>query len=165
MKFTVDSMLGSLARWLRMLGYETEYNSKANDNYLLRTALESDSTLLTRDEELYNRARAKHLSAVLVLGESNEARLGQLATVLGISVDLDMAKARCPECGSTLHEISPSEAAATVPESSLKIYSKFWKCNNMECSKTYWMGSHLNNIQRTLEEARKMATRNGETQC
>jgi uncharacterized protein with PIN domain len=164
LRFVVDSMLGSLVRWLRMLGYEAEYNSKADDNNLLRRSLETDSTLLTRDEELYNRARAKRLNTILVLGEDDETRLGQLATSLGLSMELNMAKARCPECGSTLREISLSEASATVPEGSLKAYNKFWKCTNMECSKTYWMGSHLRNIQHSLEEARRMA-RSGESQC
>ena len=157
LRFVVDSMLGSLARWLRMLGYETEYDSKADDNCLLRRSMESESTLLTRDEELYNRALAKQLSTVFVLGESDEARLGQLATILGLSIDLDMAKARCPECGSTLREISSSEAEATVPETSLKLYNLFWKCSNSKCGKTYWMGSHVNNIQQTLEKARRLA--------
>lgn len=163
LKFVVDSMLGSLARWLRMLGYEAEYNPKSDDNSLLLRSLETNSTLLTRDEELHKRAGSKHLSTILVLGESDEARLGQLAITLGLSISLNMEKARCPECGSTLSEITPSEASATVPERSLSIYEKFWKCANRECGKTYWMGSHLKNIEHALEAARKMARRSDQT--
>jgi uncharacterized protein len=152
-------MLGSLARWLRMLGFETEYDSKADDNGLLQKSLETNSILLTRDEELYNRALAKRLEAILVRGESDDVRLGQLARSLGLSMDLNMSMARCPECGSTLREITRSEASPTVPESSLKIYDKFWRCSNVECSKTYWQGSHTHNIKRTLEEAQRIASR------
>src|SRR5207253_9460984 len=78
LKFVVDGMLGGLARSLRMLGYVTEYDSKADDNILLRNSQTPDTVLLTRDEELYNRALAKSIRSVLVLGDTEEAGLGQL---------------------------------------------------------------------------------------
>src|SRR5437016_8364577 len=67
-------MLGGLSRWLRMLGYVTEYDSKADDNILLRNSQTPDTVLLTRDEELYNRALAKSIHSVLVLGSTRDLR-------------------------------------------------------------------------------------------
>ncbi|OLD56252.1 hypothetical protein AUI46_01725 [archaeon 13_1_40CM_2_52_13] len=148
-------MLGGLARWLRMLGYVTEYDSKAEDSILLRNSQTPDTVLLTRDEELYNRALAKRIHSVLVLGDTEEARLGQLARTLGISLDIDMAATRCPECGGELHEISKKEASSVVPAKSIELYDRFWRCSNAECGKTYWVGSHWKQIRHTLEEARK----------
>lgn len=149
-------MLGSLARWLRMLGYEADYDSKAQDNLLLQKTKLEDATLLTRDEELYKRARSRGLVSVLVQGEKDETRLGRLAKTLELSLDLDMARARCPECGATLKEISRLEASTGVPETSLNLYKEFWRCTNIECGKTYWLGSHINNIRQTLEKARSI---------
>ncbi|TMI36646.1 hypothetical protein E6H25_02100 [Candidatus Bathyarchaeota archaeon] len=106
MRFVVDGMLGGLARWLRMLGYETEYDSKADDNTLLELSKNQEAILLTRDEELYNRARAKNINSVLVTGDKEEVRLAQLVKTLGISLEINMATTRCPECGSDLREIS-----------------------------------------------------------
>ena len=108
MKFIVDSMLGSLARWLRMLGYETDYDSRADDKILLEKTHLENGILLTRDAELYNRARSKGLISVLVQGETDETRLGHLGDTLGLSLELDMAHTRCPECGSALRQISRS---------------------------------------------------------
>jgi len=68
-----------------MLGYETEYDSKADDNTLLELSKKQEAILLTRDEELYNRARAKNINSVLVTGEKEEVRLGQLVKTLCIS--------------------------------------------------------------------------------
>jgi uncharacterized protein with PIN domain len=79
-----------------------------------------------------------------------------LARTLGISLEIDMSATRCPECGSELHEISREEAVSTVPAKSLELYDRFWRCTKGECGKTYWVGSHWNQIRRTLEEARKM---------
>ena len=149
-------MLGGLARWLRMLGYVTYYDSKADDNSLLRSSQTPDTILLTRDEELYNRALGKSIRSILVLGGTEEARLGQLARTLGISLEIEMMSTRCPECGAELHEISREEVSTAVPVMSLKLYDRFWGCNNADCGKTYWVGSHWKQIRRTLEEARKI---------
>ena len=148
-------MLGGLARWLRMLGYVTEYDSKADDNNLLQRSNDPDAILLTRDEELHDRAVARKVHCVLVLGGNEETRLGQLARTLGISLEIDMSATRCPACGSELREIAREEAANAVPAKSLELYDKFWRCTRGECEKTYWVGSHWNQIRRTLEEARK----------
>jgi uncharacterized protein len=159
-------MLGSLARWLRMLGYLVEYDSTADDNSLLRVSGNPEAVLLTRDEELYNRALGKNIRSVLVHGGTEEARLGQLATTLGLSLEIDMASTRCPECGSELHEISKIEAASTIPAKSLELYDRFWKCTTDECGKTYWVGSHWKRIRHTLEEARKITSpKEKETKC
>jgi uncharacterized protein len=147
-------MLGSLARWLRILGCEADYDSRADDKMFLQMAKNEGAVLLTRDEELYRQACSRDLAAVLVLGEKDEVRLGRLAKVLGLSLELDMARTRCAECGSTLHEISRSEASTNVPDTSLNLYDKFWRCTSMECGKTYWLGSHIDNIRQTLEKAR-----------
>ena len=151
-------MLGGLARWLRILGYIAEYKSNADDNSLLRSSENPETVLLTRDEELYNRAVGKKIRSVLVTGDTEEARLGQLARTLGISLEIDMATTRCPECGSELHEISKVEAASAVPAKSIELYDRFWRCSSGECGKTYWAGSHWKQIRHTLEEARRVTS-------
>ena len=137
-----------------MLGYEAGYDSRADDKTLLdKTKLEG-ATLLTRDADLYRRACSRGLVSVLVQGETDETRLGQLAKTLGLILELDMANTRCPKCGSSLHQISRSEASTSVPVKSLNLHDNFWKCTNMGCGKTYWLGSHVDNIQQSLEKAR-----------
>ena len=147
-------MLGSLARWLRMLGYEADYDSRADDNILLEKTKTKDAILLTRDEELYKRACSRGLVAVQVLGKNDEEHLGYIAKKLRLTLDLDMAHARCPECGSALHEITRLEASPLVPKASLSHYDNFWRCTNIECGKTYWLGSHVDKIRRTFQKAR-----------
>ena len=158
-------MLGGLARWLRMLGYVTEYDSKADDNNLLQRSNDPDAILLTRDEELHDRAVARKVHSVLVLGGNEETRLGQLARTLGISLEIDMSATRCPACGSELREIAREEAANAVTAKSLELYDRFWRCTRRECGKTYWVGSHWNQIRHTLEEARKMMSSEMDMKC
>lgn len=152
-------MLGGLARWLRMLGYETQYEPNVNDDTLLQQSQASLAVLLTRDEELHTRAVKRNIGSVLVVGDREEIRLAQLSKNLGISLEINMTTTRCPICGSTISEISKDEAAKSVPPTSLKLYDRFWRCTNESCAKTYWVGSHWKRIHETLEEARKFHSR------
>jgi len=157
MRFLVDGMLGGLARWLRILGYEVRYDASAKDNELLAIAGERNMVLLTRDEELHQRAIAKKIVSALVAGETEEERLAQMARSFGVRLETNMAETKCPECGASLRERSKSDLANEVPEESLKLYDQFWKCSNQSCGKVYWVGSHWKQIRQSLEEAAKLA--------
>ncbi len=158
MRFLVDGMLGGLARWLRILGYDARYDANEKDNDLLRIAHEENMILLTRDEELYQRAIVRKIQSALVIGETEEARLAQIASTFGVHLDVDMTETKCPECGSDLKQTPKSDVADEVPQESLKLYEQYWKCTNQNCGKVYWVGSHWNRIRQTLEEARKLAS-------
>ncbi len=157
MRFLVDGMLGGLARWLRMLGQEVRYDSSALDNDLLRIARDENMVLLTGDKELYQRARAGEIVSALVRGETEEQRLAQIAQTFGVSLDVAMARTKCPECGASLMEKTKIDVADKVPQASLKLYDQFWSCTNQNCGKVYWIGSHWKHIRETLEEATKLA--------
>jgi uncharacterized protein len=157
MRFLVDGMLGGLARWLRILGQDVRYDASAKDNDLLRIASEESMILLTRDAELYQRAIARKIASALVLGESEEERLAQIASTFGVPLDVDMAETKCPECGTNLEATAKNDVADKVPEASLRLYNQFWRCANRNCEKVYWVGGHWNRIRQILEDAKKRA--------
>ena len=150
-------MLGGLARWLRMLGYDTEYDPRTDDNILLQNSMSGQAILLTRDQELHQRALKKGVSTVFVVGDTDAERLAQLARVFHLSLEIDMGSTKCPVCGTSLREIGLDEASRSVPPASIKLYDRFWKCSNVACGKTYWVGGHWKKIRETLEQARKLA--------
>ena len=158
MRFLVDGMLGGLARWLRILGHDVRYDASAKDSDLLRIAHEESMVLLTRDQELFQRAKARKITSALVIGEREEERLAQIAGTFGIHLDVNMAETKCPECGWDLKETSKSDVADKVPEASLRIYNQFWECTGRDCGKVYWVGGHWNQIRQTLKEAKKLAS-------
>ena len=157
MRFLVDGMLGGLARWLRILGHEVRYDASAKDNDLLAIADDDNLVLLTRDQELYQRAVAKKIVSALVVGETEDERLAQMASSFGVRLETNMAETKCPECGASLMEKPKSDLTGEVPNESLKLYTQFWKCSNQNCRKVYWVGSHWKHIRQTLEEATKRA--------
>lgn len=157
MRFIADGMLGGLARWLRILGHTVVYESNSSDDKLLSKAAAQEMTLLTRDEELHRRALARNIPSILVSGESEDERLAQMARSLGISLEIDMERTLCPECGGSLRETPKVDVSSIVPATSLELYAQFWKCQNHACGKVYWMGSHWKQINQTLTRARKLA--------
>jgi uncharacterized protein with PIN domain len=80
-----------------------------------------------------------------------------MASTFGVVLDADMAETKCPECGSALKETPKNDLVDEVPQASLKVYNKFWKCTDLNCGKVYWVGSHWKQMRHTLEEARKSA--------
>jgi uncharacterized protein with PIN domain len=155
-RFVVDSMLGKLATWLRMLGYDTLYSRTYEDWQLLKIALKTGRVLVTRDRGLYWRARKKGARAVLIESDDTVTRLAEMYVKAGISLDADPSRSRCPHCNSELVMVTDKSLVRDrVPPESLRAFDRFYVCPR--CGKVYWEGSHWRNIKATLEEARQRA--------
>lgn len=156
--FVVDSMLGDVARWLRLLGYDTLYSRTMRDWRLLATAEETGRILVTRDWGLYWRARKKGVRAVYVESDSTPERLAELAVKAGVKLEPDPSRSRCPECNGILEEVRDKERLkGRVPPRALEAYEVFYVCTT--CGRVYWEGSHWRNIRRVAEEAKTLADR------
>lgn len=152
-RFLVDSMLGSLARWLRISGYDAEYRRDADDDSLMEEASRTGRVLLTRDRVLVLRAMKRDIEAFLVNGEDDVEQLGELAAALGLK--LDPSSSRCPRCNGSLTQVDRDQVRDRVPEASLKAFDVFWVCGS--CGGVYWRGSHWDQIVSTIEEADKLS--------
>jgi uncharacterized protein with PIN domain len=149
-------MLGKLARWLRMLGYEAVYLNDSSDQELLSRAKRDSLVLLTSDEQLYRTASIRGIEAELVQGRTEAERLAGIASRYNLRLEIDTANSRCPQCGSPLRETSKDDVRGAVPPTTFKVYRSFWICTNPQCAKVYWQGSHWKKIEQTLEGARKI---------
>jgi len=152
MKFICDDMLGTLAKWLRILGYDTRYGAK-NDDELLKISKQENRVLLTRDKNLYERTKNKSCSLYIKSLSLHE----QLVLVLyktGIKISKDQMISRCIICNMPLENKRKSEIREDVPPYPFQHHERFWKCP--KCNRVYWKGSHWNNmydrIQRILKE-------------
>jgi uncharacterized protein len=165
MQFLLDGMLGKLARWLRMLGYETLYLKDSSDQELLSLAKRDSLTLLTSDEELYRTATMRNIDAALVQGHTEPERLAELAERYNLRLEIDTTISKCPMCGSSIREVSKENVEKLVLPTTFKLYQSFWVCANPKCAKVYWHGSHWKKIEQTLESARKILDTKGNTRA
>jgi uncharacterized protein with PIN domain len=151
--FLADSMLGKLARWLRMLGSDVTYDVKLDDLKLLELAKSEKRALLTKDLELYQRAVGKGIDAYFVEGKSEAERLAELAKRYGITLEIDMDKSHCPVCNTQLKATLKEGLIGELEKNKFTYYDKFWKCTN--CGQVFWQGAHWKQISYTLCEAQK----------
>jgi uncharacterized protein with PIN domain len=156
LKFLADGMLGSLARWLRMLGHDVVYDVKLDDSSLLELAKKENRVLLTRDLELYQRAIGRSLDALYVEGKTESERLAQIAKRYGITLEIDMDKSHCPICNTPLKSAPKEQLKEELEKNTFTYYDKFWKCPN--CRQIYWQGAHWKQINNTLNQAKTKLT-------
>src|SRR5512136_1517512 len=102
-------MLGSLARWLRMIGYDTVYDKNMDDPELVKFARAGNRYLLTRDKEL-----AKEPGSFLVEKDDLDAQLEATAAKFALHFAED--RIRCSTCNGELHDLPKELAKQDVPE-------------------------------------------------
>jgi len=143
-------MLGKLARWLRILGVDAIYVGGLADAEIL-ARLGPGDVLFTRDKALARRAAARGALAV-TLPERFEEALAAAAEVLGIELEVDMGRTRCPLCGGRLRVAEREEVEGRVPEEVSAAYEVFYVCER--CGHIYWVGTHMREIEATLRRIR-----------
>jgi uncharacterized protein with PIN domain len=143
-RFVIDGMLGSLARWLRMLGYDADYANQRDDNELVRIARAQGRILLTRDRELASR---RGIRALLIESQSLDEQLAQVGE--SFPLDEEFALGRCSVCNTVLVKASREEVSDQLPAYILKKHEHFQRC--LGCGRIYWRGSHWRNMQARLK--------------
>ena len=138
-RFLVDAMLGSLARWLRILGFDAAYDPALDDPELVELALTEGRILLTRDRRLVMRKRARRY--VLIERDGVETQLGQVLGELGIEVDPRGVWGRCLRCNEALETADTAWARARVPPFVARTQSRFRRCPG--CERIYWRATHV----------------------
>jgi hypothetical protein len=147
-RFVADSMLGTLAKWLRILGYDTTYDTQLDDNQLVRLARAEGRILLTRDTGLLKR---KGLSRLFIESEVLEEQLAQVLQAFGL--DAGNPFSRCPVCNTVLEDVPKYEAWGQVPPFVFQTQEKFSLC--AECNQFYWRGTHWRSMRERMERLKK----------
>jgi len=145
-RFIVDSMLGRLARWLRILGFDAWYFRQIDDPQLLKLHKESGRILLTRDTRMVQcRGLGPH---VLVESDLWEDQLREVVETLALSLSEEKPLTRCALCNRPLETLRPEEAYKKGPDFVAHSTSAFSGCRS--CGRVYWAGTHRKKISEVL---------------
>jgi len=147
-RFLADRMLGRLARWLRILGYDTAYLPQLSPVGVMREGRRQGRLILTRDTRLLRRKDAPPL--LFVHSDHFREQLFQVIDTL----HLDPTRAlfsRCVECNRVLQEAAKDEVREQVPEYVWHTQDEFRRCP--QCRRLYWGATHREHV---LEELRKL---------
>lgn len=154
MKFICDVMLGRLARWLRLLGFATDYDDQAQDDQLLKEAARKQAVLITRDRRLAQKAH-DYCHCVLVRPNDLHGQFREVVTVLGLKLPKTFSTAICPTCGHGLKRVPKASIKTEVWPRVYERQRAFWRCQNPACLRVYWKGTHTAPIQKVIQAFRK----------
>ncbi|MDE1862608.1 MAG: hypothetical protein KGI33_06825 [Thaumarchaeota archaeon] len=153
--FLVDAMLGNLAKKLRLLGYDSKYDSSSDDAALIEAGRRQRRVILTKDEALTQAAGKAGVQWVLIRGNDEVEQIAQVAQKLGLSnFAVESDSSRCVSCNGRLIPIEKIRIFSKVPPGIYERQQKFWTCS--DCKKIYWEGTHFEKLQ---EFARKLNQR------
>jgi uncharacterized protein len=143
--FIADCHLGKLAKYLRLMGFDTLYFTQIEDSDLIALALEQNRIILTRDKELSKR----HNAPVLFL-ESKETK-EQLQTLISHFrlKEHPAPFSRCIVCNTPLQVVDKAEILEKLPEKVKRYFSHFEYCS--VCDRIYWHGDHYRHMKQFLE--------------
>jgi uncharacterized protein len=145
-RFLADAMLGRLARWLRVLGFDTIYDPSLHDEALVRLAESEDRVLLTRDRHLLRERHPRN--AVEVTRDAPLEQLVALVDQLTLRPPAELFT-RCLVCNAMLEDV-PRDVAS-LPPMARELPGPIRQCP--DCKRLYWPGSHVRRMTRALEAA------------
>jgi len=144
MNLLCDHMLGSLARWLRFMGYDTAYPEPGPDRTLIARVRSEDRILLTRDKEL----AARVTGAVRIRSDILDDQIREVAAALPLRLVSPLS--RCSLCNEILVSASMEDVKDSVPEGVRSRHRAFWRCPS--CGRVYWRGTHWDKMVARLNE-------------
>lgn len=150
-KFIADTMLGRLAKWMRIMGCDVEYLQDISDKELVERAASGGRIILTRDTLLIKRRKAKY-NHFFVQDDSYDKQLRQV--VKHFSIDpYKQILTRCIICNEPLINIGKESAKEKVPDYVYETQTSFETCP--WCKRIYWNATHKQRMIEQLEEILK----------
>jgi uncharacterized protein len=144
-RFFADSMLGKLARWLRTLGFDVEYEKDIDDSELVERAVREGRIILTRDTLLIKRRRIRG-GYIFIESDSIGEQLRQLSAIYGTGFERFLT--RCLRCNALLEGVPRSGIEDKVPPYVYNTREKFMRCPR--CGRIYWAGTHREKMLKAL---------------
>ena len=142
-RLIADAMLGRLAKWLRLLGYDTRYDNAADDMALLRTAQAEDRVLLTRDWAL---SRKRGVRAIWIESQELQAQIRQVQSIVGPPPEGSFT--RCAVCNARLEPIDKAGVETRVPPYVFQTQAEFHHCP--QCDRIYWAATHVERMREVV---------------
>jgi len=149
-KFIVDTNVGKLVKWLRMMGYDTLFFNGSDDSHMIATALAEGRVILTRDTQIMKRrvVASGQLKTVFIQSDEPERQIQQVINTLDLDCQFRPFDI-CLECNQPLLERNKQQVKDLVPPYVFQTQSQYMECPS--CHRIYWRGTHWEAMTKKLE--------------
>jgi uncharacterized protein with PIN domain len=146
-RFVADGHLGTLVRYLRLLGVDVWYENHADDGRLLGVMEAEDRVLLTRDRRLLMHSVVH--TGYCPRSDQPEEQAREVVRRFGLGLS-SATWSRCLCCNGLLANVSKDEVLAALADEprTLRHHENFLRCQ--QCGRIYWRGSHDKNLRQRL---------------
>lgn len=145
LRFIADSHLGGLARFLRMLGFDTLYDNGYHDREIRGLAAREHRIVLTRDRDLLKCADVTH--GCFLHSRKPEEQLREVVQRLQLERET-RPFTLCLNCNAPLAEVSKETIIGRLPPKAAEFYDRFSQCSS--CGGIFWEGSHWKRMRALL---------------
>ena len=145
-KFAADAMVGKLARWMRVLGFDVAYWKRIDDDELIRIAEAENRIILTRDTGIAAR-RPDTRRCVLIESDHYKQQLRQVLDAFALTEFHVFS--RCLECNTLLETVDKEAVFERVPPFVYLTQDRFAACPS--CGRVFWHGTHADQMLARLD--------------
>jgi uncharacterized protein len=145
-RFVLDTHLGKLATFLRMLGFDALYRSDYHDDELLAISTNEGRILLSRDRELVSSGQLTR--AYRVCETDPHAQVREVVDRIDLRGSL-RPFIRCMRCNTLLQPVEKEAILERLPPRIQELYNEFQLCPT--CDRVYWKGSHYGRMSEFIQ--------------
>jgi uncharacterized protein len=145
----VDINAGKLAKWLRIMGYDTLLFTDEDDGQMIKIAMQQNRIVLTKDTQILARrvATSGKVKVILIAGDNSKDQLKQIVSTLKLDYQYKPFSV-CSKCNQTLIEKTRGQIQNLVPPHVFEIQNNYMECPC--CHRIYWRGTHWEAMNREL---------------
>ena len=148
-KFILDVHLGTLAKYMRILGFDSLYKNNYKDEEIVDISLKEKRTILTRDRGILKRSEVTH--GYWIRSSKTDEQIIEVIKRFDLKEEIKELS-RCLLCNSLLRKISKEKVIDRLPRKVKEFHNEFYYCKN--CDKIFWKGSHYTKMKGIIERVR-----------
>ena len=150
-KFIADNNVGKLARWLRLIGYDTLLFGQKDDDQMIKVALSEDRVILTKDAQFMKRRLVTNGTLRTIHIEQDSPRLQVQEIVKTLRLDYHFKPfSLCLECNRVLVARDKEQVKNLVPHRVFDTQTQYSECP--ACHRIYWPGTHWEAMGKELQD-------------
>ena len=143
--FAVENTLGKLAKWLRILGFDTMFDSGAGGLEYFRS-VSAERVLLTRTRRVINQIRSDRV--LFIHSDEPWQQLIEVIGSLGLQPGDVRPFTRCVDCNRVIEAVEKRSVCHRVPDFIYESHEHFQHCPR--CRKVFWSGSHTSRVRQRI---------------
>jgi uncharacterized protein with PIN domain len=150
-KFIADNNVGKLARWLRLIGYDTLLFKQKDDGQMIKIALSENRVILTKDTQFMKRRLVTNgkLKTIHIKQDDPKLQVQEVVKTLNLNYQFKPFSL-CLECNRALVARDKEEVKNLVPAQVVETQTQYTECP--ACQRIYWPGTHWQAMVKKLQD-------------